>query len=76
MHDSNLTGARLRGANQLEGARSLGHLQEMNRLDRSDDERYRNPKRDDYSRRKDEIMNRIKALQDKTSTREKGDYRN
>ena len=44
-------------------------------MDRSDDERYRNPKKDEYSRRKDEIMNRIKALQDKTSNRERNEYR-
>lgn len=58
---------------KIEGVRSYGHLENGNRLERSGrsggDKR---EKDDQYSRRKDEILNRIKALQDKTSTREKG----
>ena len=57
---------------QLEGARSAGNLQDVGRRERFQEE-HRAGRNDNYTRRKDEIMNRIKALQEKTSHRERSE---
>lgn len=62
------------GREKIEGVRSYGYLDNPSKLDRSGRSGGgdRREKDDQYSRRKDEILNRIKALQDKTSNRERG----